>query len=104
MGGDNPWEEWANSAEGPNGELLSGWLVENNHLSARVPEEHSETTYLTTQSINFIEGAGEKTWLCHLSYIKPHWPYLAPALVIPALTDHNRWAHSRHPIDMMRPV
>ena len=23
---------------------------------------------------------------------------------IPALTDHNRWAHSRHPIDMMRPV
>ena len=24
--------------------------------------------------------------------------------VIPALTDHNRWAHSRHPIDMMRPV
>ena len=24
--------------------------------------------------------------------------------LIPALTDHNRWAHSRHPIDMMRPV
>ena len=24
--------------------------------------------------------------------------------VIPALTDYNRWAHSRHPIDMMRPV
>ena len=24
--------------------------------------------------------------------------------LIPALTDHNRWAHSRHPIGMMRPV
>ena len=79
MDGDNPWEEWANSAEGPNGELLSGWLIENNHLPARVPEEHSETAYLTTQGIEFIEGAGDKPWLCHLSYIKPHWPYLAPA-------------------------
>ncbi len=79
MGGDNPWELWANSAEGPNGERLSGWLIENSHLPARVPEEHSETTYLTGRGIDFIEEAGDRPWLCHLSYIKPHWPYLAPA-------------------------
>jgi len=79
MGGDNPWEEWANSSEGENGELLSGWLMKNANLPARVPEEHSETPYLTRRGIDFIESAGDRPWLCHLSYIKPHWPYLAPA-------------------------
>ena len=29
FGGENPWEDWANSAEGPNGELLSGWYLEH---------------------------------------------------------------------------
>jgi arylsulfatase A-like enzyme len=77
--GDNPWEEWANSAEGPNGELRSGWLLKNAPLPARVPAEHSETAWLTTRGIEFIEAQGDQPWLCHLSYIKPHWPYLAPA-------------------------
>lgn len=77
--GDNPWEDWANSAEGPDGDLLSGWLLENAPLPARVPAEHSETAWLTTRGIEFIERQGDAPWLCHLSYIKPHWPYLAPA-------------------------
>ncbi len=79
MDGDNPWEEWANSAEDEDGELLSGWLLENANRPARVPEEHSETPYLTRRGIDFIESAGERPWLCHLSYIKPHWPYIVPA-------------------------
>lgn len=78
LGGDNPWEKWANSADGDDGELLSGWLMENSNRPARVPEEHSETPYLTQRGIDFIEGAGERPWLCHLSYIKPHWPYIVP--------------------------
>jgi arylsulfatase A-like enzyme len=77
--GDNPWEEWANSAEGPKGELLTGWLLKNAPLPARVPAEHSETAWLTTRGIEFMEQQGDQPWLCHLSYIKPHWPYLAPA-------------------------
>ena len=77
--GENPWEEWANSAEGPNGELLTGWLLKNSRLPARVPAEHSETAWLTTRGIEYIEQQGDQPWLCHLSYIKPHWPYLAPA-------------------------
>ena len=77
--GDNPWEEWANSAEGENGELLTGWLLKNSHLPARVPAEHSETAWLTTRGIEYIAAQGDQPWLCHLSYIKPHWPYLAPA-------------------------
>ncbi len=79
MDGDNPWEEWANTATGPDGEMRSGWMLENAPLAARVPKEHSETAWLTTRGIEFIEGQGDQPWLCHLSYIKPHWPYLAPA-------------------------
>jgi arylsulfatase A-like enzyme len=78
MDGDNPWELWANSAEDADGALLSGWLLKHADKPARVPEEHSETPYLTDRGIDFIEGAGDKPWLCHLSYIKPHWPYIVP--------------------------
>lgn len=78
-GGENPWEEWANSAEGPNGEILSGWLMKYSHLPARIPEEYSETPYMTGRTIDFINDAGDQPWLCHLSFIKPHWPYIVPA-------------------------
>ncbi|MDP5220697.1 alkaline phosphatase family protein [Ruegeria sp. 2205SS24-7] len=77
--GDNPWNDWANSADGPNGELLSGWHLKNSNLPARVKEEHSETAYMTMRAQEFIEESGDTPWLCHLSYIKPHWPYMAPA-------------------------
>ena len=79
MDGENPWEEWANTAIGPDSELRSGWLLENARYPARVPREHSETAWLTTRGIEFIEEQGDTPWLCHLSYIKPHWPYLVPA-------------------------
>lgn len=77
--GDNPWHEWANSAEGPNGEILSGWYMRNAHLPARVKEEHSETAYTTDRAIDFITEAQGQPWCLHLSYIKPHWPYIAPS-------------------------
>lgn len=77
--GDNPWNGWANSAEGPDGEVLSGWLLRHCHLPARVREEHSETAYMTDRAIDFIDRAGDAPWCLHLSYIKPHWPYIAPA-------------------------
>ncbi|MEJ2432217.1 MAG: alkaline phosphatase family protein [Pseudolabrys sp.] len=77
--GRNPWEEWANSAEGNDGEILSGWLMRYDNLPARVPDEHSETPYMTKRAIDFMNAAGDQPWLCHLSYIKPHWPYIVPA-------------------------
>ncbi len=77
--GRNPWEEWANSAEGDDGEILSGWLMRYDNLPARVAEEHSETPYMTRRAMDFIAAAGDQPWLCHLSYIKPHWPYIVPA-------------------------
>lgn len=77
--GENPWNDFANSAEGPDGELLSGWHLKNSTHPARVKEEHSESAYMTMRAKEFIEEMGDAPWLCHLSYIKPHWPYMAPA-------------------------
>lgn len=77
--GDNPWHSAANSAKGGDGELLSGWYMRHCHLPARVSEEHSETAYTTRRAMEFITEAGDTPWCLHLSYIKPHWPYMAPA-------------------------
>lgn len=79
--GENPWEYWANSGEGPDGENLNGWLLSHADKPARVPEEDSETPYMTRRAMQFIEDAEEegRPWCAHLSYIKPHWPYIVPA-------------------------
>ena len=88
--GENPWHTWANSAEGPDGEILSGWHLRNSHLPARVAEPHSETAYMTDRAIEFITETGDQPWCLHLSYIKPHWPYIAPA-PYHAMYDHNQF-------------
>ena len=76
---DNPWHEFANAGRGDDGEVLSGWLMRNAALPAAVKEEHSETAYMTNRAMDFIAEAGDAPWCLHLSYIKPHWPYIAPA-------------------------
>ncbi len=78
---ENPWEQWANSAEGADGEVLNGWLLAHADKPARIPEEHSETPYMTRRAMAFIDeaAADERPWCLHLSYIKPHWPYIVPA-------------------------
>lgn len=76
---ENPWNDFANSAEGPNGELLEGWFMRNAREPARVAEEHSETAYMTNRALDFIKEQGEDPWCLHLSYIKPHWPYIVPS-------------------------
>ncbi len=60
------------------GTVRSGWFLKYSNLPARVPAEHSETPYTTRRAIDFIAEAGDRPWLMHLSYIKPHWPYVAP--------------------------
>ncbi|RYH01453.1 phosphonate monoester hydrolase [Salipiger sp. IMCC34102] len=78
---DNPWSDFANSGLDADGARLSAWLLKNSRLPADVPEEHSETAYMTDRAIEFMRQAQAdgRPWLCHLSYIKPHWPYIVPA-------------------------
>ncbi len=76
----NPWEHWANSGADDDGRLQNGWLLVHADKAARVPEEHSETPYMTRRAMDFIAEAEAdgRPWCLHLSYIKPHWPYIAP--------------------------
>jgi arylsulfatase A-like enzyme len=77
--GDNPWHAHANSALSDGGSVESGWLMRHAREPARVKEEHSETAYMTDRAMEFIAETGDAPWCLHLSYIKPHWPYIAPA-------------------------
>lgn len=75
---DNPWHDHANSAVDAEGNVLSGWFLENAGKPANIHEDHSETPYMMRRGMEFIESRGDTPWLCHLSLIKPHWPYMAP--------------------------
>lgn len=103
--GANPWLTHANAAEGGDG--ASGWLMKNARLPANVDEADSETAWLTNRAIDFFGSPqGAAPWLCHLSYIKPHWPYIVPAPyndlygpqdVLPA-TRHESERENPHPV------
>ncbi|WP_031269237.1 MULTISPECIES: sulfatase-like hydrolase/transferase [unclassified Labrenzia] len=75
--GENPWADFANAGV-ENGEKASGWMFDNADKPANIREEDSETPWLTTRTIEFIEQA-TAPWCAHVSYIKPHWPYIVPA-------------------------
>lgn len=81
LSSDNPWGAFANAGLGEEGQVLSAWLLKNSRLPANVPEQHSETAYMTDRAIAFMTEAkaDARPWMCHLSYIKPHWPYIVPA-------------------------
>ncbi len=99
----NPWHDFANSAEGARGEILSGWSMRNARLPARVAEPHSETAYTTDRAIEFIKEQGNKPWCLHLSYIKPHWPYMAPAPYNDMYTPEDVKPVRRHPDELVDP-
>ncbi len=77
----NPWHDFANAGreEDDPEALASGWFLKNSRKAAAIAEEDSETPYMTTRAMEFIEQADDSPWCLHLSYIKPHWPYIAPA-------------------------
>jgi arylsulfatase A-like enzyme len=106
--GGNPWEEWANSSATSGGGIQNGWLLVHADKAARVAEEHSETPYMTRRAMEFIASAEEQggPWCLHLSYIKPHWPYIAPepyasmysaADVLPPIRSEQE-KQSAHPV------
>ena len=74
---ENPWADFANAGI-EDGETASGWFMKNAGKPANIREEDSETPWLTGEAIRFIDQA-EGPWCAHVSYIKPHWPYIVPA-------------------------
>ena len=77
--GDNPWHDFANAGLDEDGEMASGWFMANANHAANIAEEDSETPWLTREAMAFLDAEHQRPWLCHLSYIKPHWPYIVPA-------------------------
>ena len=75
---ENPWADYANAGVGEGNTIASGWMFKNADKPANIYEEDSETAWLTTKTIEFMEQATDP-WCAHVSYIKPHWPYIVPA-------------------------
>lgn len=74
----NPWSKHANGAIDEDGNWVNGWFLKAGTYPADIENEHSETPFATRKAMQFIEETGEQPWCLHLSYIKPHWPYIAP--------------------------
>jgi len=75
---DNPWADFANAGIDKQGDKASGWMFTNADKPANILEADSETPWLTQKTIEFIDQV-EGDWCAHVSYIKPHWPYIVPA-------------------------
>jgi len=104
---ENPWHTYANSGVDEEGNVMDGWLNRNAKYPANIREEHSETAYMTDRAIEFMEQDHEQPWCLHLGYIKPHWPYIAPAPyhelygpehVLPANRTEEERTQPHHPV------
>src|SRR5262249_41053094 len=116
--GANPWETWANSGQAPDGDRQSGWLLvhadkqaplpAHGDKRAAAPEGAPGPRWTPGRPMQFIAEAGPAgpPWLLHLSYIKPHWPYIAPAPyhamydrrhVVPPIRSEGERGNDAHP-------
>lgn len=101
---ENPWADFANA--GIDGEdIATGWMFKNADKAANIREEDSETPWLTTKTLEFIDEK-DGPWCAHVSFIKPHWPYIVPspyhdmygANHVPAATRHDVERDNPHPV------
>ena len=102
--GENPWADYANAGISDE-QIASGWMFRNADKPANIREQDSETPWLTGQTIDFIDQA-EGPWMAHVSYIKPHWPYIVPSPYhnmfgpnhVPPARRHAVEQESPHPV------
>ena len=97
-GGENPWANHANAGI-RDGQIASGWMMHNAGLPANIREEDSETAWLTTETLRFLAGV-QGRWCAHVSYIKPHWPYIAPAPYHDMFGPNHVPAAQRHAVEL----
>ena len=98
---ENPWADFANAGV-EDGEIATGWILANADKQANVREEDSETAWLTTETIKFIDEA-KGPWCAHVSYIKPHWPLIAPAPYHAMFGANHVPAPTRHEVERDNP-
>lgn len=105
--GENPWHDHANAGVDESGDMASGWFMMHADKPANIAEQDSETPWLTREVIRFMDSrGGDEPWLCHASYIKPHWPYIVPEPYhamyggnhVPAATRHAVERDNPHPV------
>ncbi|MEP1206328.1 MAG: sulfatase-like hydrolase/transferase [Rhizobiaceae bacterium] len=106
--GTNPWHDYANAGVDESGDMASGWFMMHADKPANIAEEDSETPWLTREVIRFMNEAGDADdpWMCHASYIKPHWPYIVPEPYhamyggnqVPAALRHPDERDNAHPV------
>ena len=96
--GENPWADYANAGIEADGDMASGWMFANADKPANIREEDSETPWLTSKTIEFIDKM-EGPWLAHVSYIKPHWPYIVPAPYHNMFGANHVPAPNRHDVE-----
>ncbi len=103
----NPWADFANAGVEEDGDIASGWMFKNADKPANIREEDSETPWLTRNTVEFMQSADpERPWCAHVSYIKPHWPYIVPAPYhdmfganhVPAACRHAVERETPHPV------
>jgi arylsulfatase A-like enzyme len=102
----NPWQYCANSGIDEQGNLHSGWNLSSSSYPANIREADSETAFCTDRAIEFIQSTKDRPWCLHLSYIKPHWPVIAPAPYhnrysakdVPAARKHESEKANPHPV------
>ena len=98
---DNPWATFANAGI-DDGQVASGFMLANADRPANIREQDSETPWLTDRAIEFIDSAKDP-WLAHVSYIKPHWPYIVPAPYNAMYGENHVPAPLRHDVEREDP-
>ncbi|GGA27819.1 sulfatase-like hydrolase/transferase [Neptunicoccus cionae] len=101
---ENPWADFANAGI-TDEQIASGWMFRNADQPANIREEDSETPWLTSETIRFVDQT-DGPWLAHVSFIKPHWPYIVPAPYndmygpnhVPAALRHDVERENPHPV------
>ncbi len=61
---------------------VEGYAEAENRAKTFAPacysKEESDTAFVTAKAVEFIRRPGTRPWFLHLSYLRPHRPYLAP--------------------------
>ena len=103
---ENPWAAFANAGIDEKGNQASGWIFSNADKPANIREEDSETPWLTREAIRFVEerrNHDQTPWCAHVSFIKPHWPYIVPAPYHDMFGRNHVPQAKRHPMELENP-